>query len=411
MPLVKLNGIAVASIIKLNGIAASSIEKWNGIEWVTGTEEVFSPAANGDDGHCIDDESGFSNSTDMLIIGDVGGDNYYAFIRFTGVDVIPHWAKISSAVITLTAYATNAQTVCRLMYQIQYNDDDAPTNGDEIVNADRISDVVEVDGEETWVDGNIYQSPDLSVLLQDALNSPAWPYDGGGVVFHIWDNPDAGSSDDARRQISSFDFASAGEKAVLNITWYWQNIWWSDYMGVLTTFNHYGSGTVTQETFGGEETFKFDSYPSSYIDSFAKLGTRGDYVFGGDLIVAEIRLYIDQFDNAPWDDITFQVIDAHDHILNVKIAGDDRKVVIYNGSAWVETGITMSLDTWTTLKFVQNLSSGWASATTDVYKDGDKIGDDIDCSAESTGNSAAVAFHTDGGVVVYVDFIDVRATF
>jgi len=64
-----------------------------------------------------------------------------------------------------------------------------------------------------WVSSNYYESPDISIILQDIIDRPGWVSGNAVMLLHKW------ASGDTRRIPRSYDYSSALYCPELIVTW------------------------------------------------------------------------------------------------------------------------------------------------------------------------------------------------
>jgi hypothetical protein len=140
------------------------------------------------------------------------------FIRFNNV-TIPASATIVSAYIKFTCNITyGADTVRTNIYAHDTTspyDDSAPTTATEIVDADLGTEFVAWDFTDDWTDGNQYDSPDITDVVQEAVNGTGWS-SGDAMVIQIRND---GSNSNANRIASAYNLSSGSEKPELHISY------------------------------------------------------------------------------------------------------------------------------------------------------------------------------------------------
>lgn len=148
-------------------------------------------AANGDDGYS--NGSTFYAGLNTCVIGKASLTTD-SFLRFTNV-TIPKGAIINSAVVRLRADFSDSATVFRTNIYIEDSDNpNAPTSESDL-NGREVGSAVAWDGEGSWIDGNDYDSPDFSGILQTHFARSGWA-SGQALIVLILDD---GSDDGARR--------------------------------------------------------------------------------------------------------------------------------------------------------------------------------------------------------------------
>lgn len=174
-----------------------------GEQWELGAESTITlyPAVSGDDGHWFTAGT-FQSDGGAITIGSMEATNYFdkSFIRFPLVSM--PWSLIKSAVITFKANTATNHTTCNA--HILCNDADnavAPTNS---AGADALaltSAFVVWDSISAWTNTSLYDTPDISTIIQEVVNRKNWKKNNALMVI-IRDN---GSSNDAYRAAGAFD--------------------------------------------------------------------------------------------------------------------------------------------------------------------------------------------------------------
>ena len=173
---------------------------------------IFYPAVNGDDGTWR--VGAYYNAQDGLRFGNYSSNPYNTFIRFPNV-TIPQGSVITDAFVRFTSYQGLSATVCNV--NVYFNDvDDAAAPVNE-AGADglALTGAVAWNALVAWIDGNIYDTGDISTILQTIVDRGGWS-SGNAVQVLIKDNT---SDDSAARAPSAFDYLSGAEKAELHVTW------------------------------------------------------------------------------------------------------------------------------------------------------------------------------------------------
>jgi len=130
----------------------------------------------------------YLNSSD-LEIGNDGGDEQYVGLRFNGINV-PQGAVISNAYLRFRCDEADAASS---QLNIYFKAQDANNPGT-FTNADyNISNRTLTTAQVTWADGtvpgwsvnNLYDTPDLSSIIQEVVDRPGWN-SGNSMVIVIW---------------------------------------------------------------------------------------------------------------------------------------------------------------------------------------------------------------------------------
>lgn len=171
------------------------------------------------------------------------------------------------------------------------------------------------------------------------------------------------------------------------------------------------TGESTQVTFDSKSCFKFNSGASTASPTAIRTIDTG-YTFG-DRVVVSLSLYCDAIGTqSAWDDFELLVVQA---AVRGMIYFCSDGLFVYDGAAYNEVGTNIVVqDTWQEWTFDFDFSTP-ASATVDIYLDGDLVGNNIDCS--STGAFAVgrikltqFGFNT-ANRISYVDWVKVGTGF
>lgn len=129
--------------------------------------------------------SGTSNSQ-FNTMGNVSGTSYGTYGLCATV-TIPAGSTITNAYVRFKAYENCSGTTCNL--NVYFADVDNATSIIPLSNPDSLplTDPVAWDAEETWTAGNIYDTPDISSILQDVIDRGGWA-SGNSVMFVVKDN-------------------------------------------------------------------------------------------------------------------------------------------------------------------------------------------------------------------------------
>jgi hypothetical protein len=194
--------------------SSSSSESSESSSSFAGETGTFYPGANSDDAFCRSDETNFQDANDLRI-GRASAAGEYMFIRFNNVS-IENSADIASAFVKFTCNITYSATTVRTnIYAHDEDNADAPTTASEIVNATLTSNFEAWDNIPGWTDGDQYDSPDISSVIQEVIDRPGWE-SGNSIVVQIRND---GSSTNANRIASAYNLSSGSEKPELHISW------------------------------------------------------------------------------------------------------------------------------------------------------------------------------------------------
>lgn len=133
-----------------------------------------------------------------------------------GSVTIPQGATIDSAFIRVTAYDSDSDNTCNVLIQ-GYDYDNCPEPGDYATAAAMTKTTANVawSAIAAWTDGNTYDTPDITSIIQEIVNRGSYGGDKLGIEFTY-----QSSDDGARRNFSSYDYLGAAEKAELHVTWH-----------------------------------------------------------------------------------------------------------------------------------------------------------------------------------------------
>jgi len=136
------------------------------------------------------------------------------FIRFANV-TIANAATISECVVGLTASNSDSDVTVTLTLGFADADDQAaPTDATEL-DALTMTTATVAWSPGAWTDGEKYFTPDLKTSLQEVVDRGGWA-SGQAVVLIIEDN---GSSGQAFRRFSAYDFDSGSEKPFMAVAY------------------------------------------------------------------------------------------------------------------------------------------------------------------------------------------------
>lgn len=193
-------------------------QEQDGIQGGTG---IFYPTESADDGYI--NSWYYYPSADYITIGKSGttnGDTFNTFLRARLV-TIPQGSTITTAFVRFTAYASlSGNTTKHIIYG--HDVDNAPN-----ILTDEVGGVTDFfycpkttanvtwNGIESWVDGNTYDTPELSTIIQEIINRAGWE-SGNNLQILFKDN---GSSNNAYRRASSLEYSGGSEKSELHIVY------------------------------------------------------------------------------------------------------------------------------------------------------------------------------------------------
>jgi hypothetical protein len=141
------------------------------------------------------------------------GEYYNGGLRFTNVD-IPQGATILSAVLKTCSGQTCAGTEARWEICGQ-NAGDCREFSTKADFETRPKTVAKADTGylPPWVEGSWYETPDLSAIIQEIVNSPYWKA-GNALALLLYGHPQAGTT----HEIRSYD-ANPSQAALLEVTY------------------------------------------------------------------------------------------------------------------------------------------------------------------------------------------------
>lgn len=131
-----------------------------------------------------------------------------AFIRFRNI-TIPSYSIVSDVFARFTAYSDRSDTPVNLRCAfVTEENPDAPISEAEL-QAFTLTDWVSWNSLAGWTDGIEYDTPDLTEILQDVIDSSGWSYNNSAILI-IEDVSSSG-----QRGFSSVQFNSGDERATL----------------------------------------------------------------------------------------------------------------------------------------------------------------------------------------------------
>lgn len=166
-----------------------------------------------------------------------------------------------------------------------------------------------------------------------------------------------------------------------------------------------GAAISSQTTFDSKSCFKFDTGASTgdKAQRYKDVGSFGDY------ITCELSLNHDAIGTSTNGDSFHIAISNADVKLNVLFVTDG--LFVYDGAAWNEVGTNLvQEDAWQTWIFVCDFSTP-ASATCDVYLNGDLKASGFDCSYTGTWDNGKILMDqnatTTANRISYLNYIKV----
>lgn len=169
-----------------------------------------------------------------------------------------------------------------------------------------------------------------------------------------------------------------------------------------------GTGASTQETFQGNDTFRFRAGTNSGDDA-KRLKDAGD--FTGDITV-ELRTYFDTLSTVSSGD--YASFDISNGVVKFEARFSDDGLEVNDGTTWNEIGVnTVSEDSWNVWKF--HITAGTSTgARVDVYKNSSPIGLQFTCANAVTASDGQVTlFAKAGGTSTradwYMDYVYINS--
>ena len=209
----KLMSKNISDLSKIMGIDKDNLSKFMGADLlISGTTNSFYSASDQDDGHCSGTE--FVPDWDVDIIGNYLSLPVDLYFRFINVQ-IPQGATITDAVVRFTSGSNKTSTVIRT--NLTFGDvDDAsqPNSCNDMAAVLRTSNVA-WNNIDSWVTGVQYDTPQLKDIFQTVVDRAGWS-SGNAAILLI---DDSGSDNEARRNISMYNYLSGAEKPELWVTW------------------------------------------------------------------------------------------------------------------------------------------------------------------------------------------------
>lgn len=163
--------------------------------------EIDGPTAQADDAYINSVSSSINTGGAQLFFGKGAGVTYDAGIRARGVD-IPQGATILSAFLELVASSNSINEPANLILYGEDADNAAGfTNKANFQARTRTSAYVPWSNVPTWATGQVYQTPDITTLIQEIVNRAGWA-SGNDLVIFIQDNA---SGANAIRAAAAYD--------------------------------------------------------------------------------------------------------------------------------------------------------------------------------------------------------------
>lgn len=149
-----------------------------------------------------------------VIITDMGAfitagspDPRDAWFRFRNVQ-IPRGATINLAKLRFLCAQTQSTPAVNLKIMAEAADNVAAPPGYDYYNRSRTAAVVLWHGVATWIEGNLYESPDISSVIQELVNRLGWT-PGNAILIFVQNDGSIGDGN-VIRQCVSFDGDPAG---------------------------------------------------------------------------------------------------------------------------------------------------------------------------------------------------------
>jgi hypothetical protein len=139
-----------------------------------------------------------------------------AWFRFVNTD-IPKGSTILSAIITFSAYQSNAETTCNI--KITANDVDYsewPVDATAVDALVHTTAYTEWSNVEAFVSGTSYSTPDFKSVIQEVIDREEWA-PGNPITVLLFDNTSVGAT--AIRAVDSVDNTLPTHRPVLTITY------------------------------------------------------------------------------------------------------------------------------------------------------------------------------------------------
>ncbi len=168
-------------------------------------QDDFEPAANTDDAYVLEIGSSIYLYNSQLIFGKGNGFFSHAGIRFSNV-TIPNGATIVGAYIEMTCAFTSDGVPCNARIYGEDEDDPAPfSTYADFMGRTRTSHSVNWNNIPNWTEGNTYQSPDITSIIQEIVDRVGWA-SGQHMTIFIQDNGSPAIPDlYNRREFASYE--------------------------------------------------------------------------------------------------------------------------------------------------------------------------------------------------------------
>jgi len=135
-----------------------------------------------------------------------------AFIRFRNITILNR-AEVSNVYVRFTAYSNRSDTPVNLRCAFVDEDNpDAPVTFSQLQSYN-LTDWVSWNSLNSWIDGDVYATPDLTAILQGILERIGWE-SGNSVMLIIEDVSSTG-----QKGFSSVRFSDGNEKPILFVTY------------------------------------------------------------------------------------------------------------------------------------------------------------------------------------------------
>jgi hypothetical protein len=134
---------------------------------------VFSITAGADDGHFTETGGIFSSDATLMILG-YSIYSYMDFFCFRNIG-IPKNATITSAIFSVYGRATSGDSTAVFdIYFLAEDDATPPTGYEDGLSRSLTSSPIEWTDGNSWVNGTIYDSPELKTSLQQVVDRSGW---------------------------------------------------------------------------------------------------------------------------------------------------------------------------------------------------------------------------------------------
>lgn len=174
-------------------------------------------SASGDDGYSHN-SGGFNNTDQSVVFGrDSGGNRYDVFLVFRNV-VIPSGATITSAFVRFVRGST-VGSLASHQYDVYASDEaasiTAPASGTYPWGKTQTTAKVDWD---SWTDAASFDTPDISAVIQELVDTYAGTYAAGGDVCLLFEHMSSQSGGENRISGIAVEHATLAP-ARLYVTW------------------------------------------------------------------------------------------------------------------------------------------------------------------------------------------------